>query len=57
MKDVILKENIQKSAEQGACLQRIQMIVWDYMEKPKHLRDGVEMANKIFEYVKKTLKK
>lgn len=55
VKKILSKEAIKKAANEGACLQRIQMIVWTYIEKPKHLRNGVEMASKIFEEVKKTL--
>jgi len=41
------EELIQKAAEGGARLQKIQMIVWDYMKKPKHQRNGVDMAMEI----------
>ena len=57
MKNILSKENIQKAADEGACLQRIQEKVWDYMELPKHKRNGVEMANDIFEDVKNTINK
>jgi hypothetical protein len=48
------EKNIIKAAIQGSCLQRIQMIVWDYMNTPKKKRDGVKMADKIFKEVLKT---
>ena len=38
---------VRKAAEGGARLQKIQMIVWDYMMLPKHKRNGVDMAMKI----------
>lgn len=43
-------------AREASCLQRIQMIVWKYMDTPKAKRNGVDMAQEIFEDVKKTLK-
>lgn len=49
-----LEKALIKSAIAGSCLQRIQMIVWDYIDTPKRKRDGVAMADKIFKDVVKT---
>ena len=57
MKNILSKENIQKAADESACLQRIQTRVWDYMMEEPHKRNGVEMANDIFEDVKNTINK
>ena len=51
------KETIKKAAEQGAVLQQIQMIVWDYMKTPKLQRKGIDMANEIYNLVEKQVKK
>jgi len=45
------EEDIKKAAEAGTVLQNIQVIVWDYMETPMYLRNGVEMADKIYQLV------
>lgn len=49
------EQQLRKAGEEGACLQRIQMAVWKYMELPMAKRNGVEMANEIFEDVKKVV--
>ena len=54
--DILSKEVLERAASQGACLQRIQMYVWDYMQTPKHRRNGVDLAEKIFRDVEQTLK-
>lgn len=53
----VTKEQIMAAAEGGACLQRIQMRVWEYMNLPTELRDGVKMADMIYQDVKDTEEK
>ena len=50
------EDTMLRVAREASCLQRIQMIVWKYMDTPKLERDGVDMAMEIFEDVKKTIK-
>lgn len=56
-KDFIRLDNDEmlQVAREASCLQRIQMIVWKYMDTPKLKRNGVDMSQEIFEDVKKTL--
>ena len=56
MDKLINKLTLQKAVEESARLQLIQLIVWDYMSKPKLERDGIIMAmeiSKLFEDKKK----
>lgn len=47
LKIISNKKLIRKLANESSRLQRIQMIVWEYMETSKEERDGVKMAIKI----------
>ncbi len=46
-KTFISEELVRKAAMGGARLQKIQMIVWDYMSNEKFERDGIKMAMEI----------
>lgn len=51
--DFINELVVKKAAEESARLQKIQMIVWDYMQMQMHLRDGILMAIEISKLFKK----
>jgi hypothetical protein len=49
------EEKIKQAAKEGALSQRIQVLVWQYIEAPKEQRDATELANAIIDDCKKTL--
>lgn len=49
------ESRIRQAAKEGALSQRIQRMVWDYMDTPRLKRNGVELANAIIDDCRKTL--
>lgn len=47
------EDMVSRAAEGGARLQKIQMIVWDYMRMPKRKRDGIKITALLKNYLMK----
>lgn len=53
---IIPESAVEKAVKEGACLQRIEMRVFEFMKLPPLERNSIEMANDIFKDVEKVVK-